>query len=173
MKFISRLYFNLFKKIGNIRLLFVISCLFGGISLIIFITNITDNYVYFYKITTEDTFIEENYSKNPRLKPWDEARIEYYKAISPIIQKCKTGDAEQAYLEAEFFKFNNVGKDKELSTPELLCKRAQPRSEYIYSFSYLWNFWWVIFWFYLPFLIVLPIKFIIDGYKQDEKTTKK
>ena len=28
------------------------------------------------------------------------------------------------------------------------------------------NFLWVIFWFYVPFLVVFPIKFIAEGYKQ-------
>jgi len=32
MKWISKLYFNLFDKAGTLRLVFVLSCLFGGIS---------------------------------------------------------------------------------------------------------------------------------------------
>lgn len=31
---------------------------------------------------------------------------------------------------------------------------------------------WVVFWFYLPFLIVAPIKFICDGYAQDKRNKK-
>lgn len=74
--FLQKIYFNVFKNIGNIRLLLILGCLFGGISL-----------------------------------------------------------------------FN------ELDT---------------YYFQ-IWNLLWVVFWFYLPFIIVLPIKFIIDGYNKDKK----
>ena len=34
----------------------------------------------------------------------------------------------------------------------------------------LLNFLWVIFWFYLPFLIIVPIKFISDGYSEDKRS---
>ena len=37
-----------------------------------------------------------------------------------------------------------------------------PASEYL----------WTIFWFYLPFLICAPIKFIRDGYKKSSKKSK-
>ena len=79
MKFISKLYFNIFKRTGELRLCFILSCLFGGISLFTWFTTY--------------------------------------------------------WLE--------------------------------------WNeIWWVGFWFYLPFLIVLPIKFIVDGYSEDKKDKK-
>lgn len=79
MNFISKLYFGAFKQTGELHLCFILSCLFGGISL----------YTWFT----------------------------YY------------------WLE--------------------------------------WNeIWWVGFWFYLPFFIIWPISFIVDGYKQDKKKKK-
>lgn len=51
MKFISKLYFNTFKKNGNLRLMFVISCLLASVSLLI-ITPEVINRIYFYRVYT-------------------------------------------------------------------------------------------------------------------------
>ena len=68
--------------------------------------------------------------------------------------------------------FANVGKGKTYATPEVLCKEELAPFRIAYTFSYLWNYLWVLFWFYFPFLIVLPIKFVVDGYKQDQRKKK-
>ncbi len=164
MNFISKLYFNMFKQIGNLRFMFVISCLFGIISLTMVSFEALDR-VYFYRVHTP-------------LKPW-----EYYTLQSAIesstrfsdedlesifqllaLRDCRRGDiarAEQRYL----------SHDGEQGCKKLADKYQNEKIS-IYSFAYIWNYLWAIFWFYFPFLIVLPIKFVVDGYQQDKRKKK-
>ena len=161
MKFISKLYFNIFKNTGNLRLLFVIGCVFAFISLLI-ITPEAKNKMYFYKVHTS-------------LRPWEyyklqEVKNNYYisdadlKKIETLILR---SDCENSKVKLVSVDDNTQGDCK------IIGKEYNNLSKvYIYSLSYLWNYLWVIFWFYLPFILVLPIKFIIDGYKQDRNTNR-
>lgn len=174
MKFISKLYFNVFKKIGNIRLLFIISCVFIIVPLFSFTTGIFRE-VYYYHITSDITPSEEANIEKKRLnttetefndtKKLDELSDLKKFYIMRTLKACKDGDIARA-------------KFLYLSDGEKGCRRLN--NQYpngaevtIYSFSYLWNFLWVIFWFYFPFILVMPIKFIIDGYSKDKQINKK
>lgn len=163
MKFISKLYFNTFKKIGNLRLIFVISCLLASMSLLI-ITPEAISRTYFYRVHTS-------------LKPWeyftlkDVEKNNFYLSkedsetikILMIKSDCKEGKIKLQQID-----------DKTKDGCEIFEEKYKNISRIsIYSLSYLWNYLWVIFWFYFPFLIILPIKFVIDGYQQDKKGKNK
>lgn len=53
MNFISKLYFGAFKQTGELHLCFILSCLFGGISLYTWFT-------YYYPMTDEEYWNDWN-----------------------------------------------------------------------------------------------------------------
>lgn len=160
----SKIYFNIFKQIGNLRLMFVISCIFGIISLFA-VTQEATRRVYYYSFHTSLSPQEYNQlnslARNTRLLMSEEDLGTAFQLLSKF--ECTKGDiakAEQTYLG----KSNGESGCKELDN---IYKNTSIVS--LYSFSYLWNYLWLIFWFYLPFIIVMPIKFIVDGYNKDKK----
>ena len=186
MKFISKLYFNTFKRIGNLRFMFVTSCLFGLISLWL----VTSNALYNVKfINIKDVTIEQTldsytaYSKHfvwgTKLKDYVDIYLKKDAEYSEegltheiiTAKYCQYNMTKEAFAFAEKH-FNNVGKNKSITSEKELCRDAENKFGTMYAFSYLWNYLWVVFWFYLPFLIVLPIKFIVDGYSEDKKDKK-
>lgn len=178
MNFISKLYFNVFKRIGNIRLLFVFSCIFAFLSLnIILDTHIEHNNVYYITVTkdTDLNWLGDNLV---------EYRISSYKGDFGLYKKEDIYKLEMFYLNRLCEKdkniafaiaeqwYANVGKGAEFSTPTKVCERIKSKTSEkitVSSLSGLWYLLWVVFWFYFPFLIVLPFKFVIDGYNQDKK----
>lgn len=185
MKFISKLYFNIFKRIGNLRLLFIVSCLFAFISFITVFNTATHSVAWINLNSISVETMMNDYNPNTRSFNYGTPLYKFVRIFSnnhndlsetgitsSVIAKkyCVSGLFDDAFNFAKEH-FNDVGEDKKFSSPELLC---QGKNQHIlYSVKYLWNFLWVIFWFYLPFLIVLPIKFVVDGYRQDKETNKK
>lgn len=166
MNFISKLYFGAFKRIGNLRLMFVISCLFALISLFAVSLKSIDR-VYYYRV-------------HAMLMPW-----EYYTLLSEVDSSVKFSDNDLETVFQLLARLECNNKDIAKAEYRYLghdngvegCKRLEEQYKdvsrlTIYSFSYAWNYLWVIFWFYFPFLIVLPIKFVVDGYKQDKRKKK-
>lgn len=98
MNIISKLYFNLFKNVGNLRLMFVVSCSLSSICLLSMMTN-------------------------------------------PTIL--------------------SIGLDI-FTSPDRLASLV----------FMLYLLFWLVVVFYLPFLVVLPVKFIRDGYAQDKRNKK-
>ena len=181
MDYISKLYFNTIERIGNLRLLFVFSCLFALISLIDVGTKAID---YVQIINLKSVSLEEVLSAyNPNLQEFKYGTqyhdfVEAYKRNHPRDSILAIADSVVArkycvdglYKDAFYFgqtHFSNIGPGKKYYEPKQMCLRKSGR--YIYTVKYLWNFLWVIFWFYFPFLLVCPVKFIIDGYKQDKE----
>lgn len=159
MKIISKLYFNVFKNVGNLRLVFVIGCLFACISSLIILPEAISR-TYFYRVHTS-------------LKPW-----EYYSLKNAEQTNYYLSDEDKETIQVLMIKTDcEEGKlklvqidDKTKDGCQLIGEKYKNISKIsIYSFSYLWNLLWVIFWFYFPFLVVLPIKFVVDGYKQEKK----
>lgn len=183
MKFISKLYFNAFKRIGNLRLMFVVSCLFGFISLWLVTSNALYNvkFINIKDITIEQTLDSyreygERFGWNTKLKDYVDIYLKKDAEYSEegltheiiTAKYCQYNMAKEAFAFAERH-FNNVGKNKNITSENELCRTTENRFSTIYTFSYLWNYLWIVFWFYLPFLIVLPIKFIVEGYNQDKR----
>ena len=186
MSFMSKIYFGAFKRIGNLRLMFVISCLFAGISLIVvtFIASFSVKYININHITMEETLdsyrsYSQDFSYGSKLYDFVQIRLKENKEYSKsaltnkiIVKKyCMFGRLDEAFGFASKH-FANVGKGKTYATPEVLCKEELAPFRIAYTFSYLWNYLWVLFWFYFPFLIVLPIKFVTDGYRKDKGENK-
>lgn len=176
MKFVSKLYFNTFKRIGNLRLMFVVSCFFAVISVLV----VTTYSVYKVKIidinniSLQETL--EAYTPHSELFLYNKKLHNYIEimentdtekriATNLIVMRkyCEAGQQKEAY---EFAEEHLKGIFSEIHCP---TNKPLPVE---YSIGYLWNYLWVIFWFYLPFILILPIKFIIDGYKQDKTTSK-
>lgn len=182
MKIISKLYFNLFKNLGNLRLLFVSCCICGGISLFIVTTAAFDK-VYYYHIDLNTVSPEWS---PPTKVPWgdDYDKIIEVQSILPVISICREKGTKEALAYANYSYISNANTkvypnafhgEVSFETIDSFCqsvKEGRLIQFSIYSFSYLWNFLWVVFWFYLPFLIVAPIKFICDGYAQDKRNKK-
>ena len=172
MKFMSKLYFNVFKRIGNIRLMFVISCICA--LLCFFVINSENSNIYFHtyndKTDISSLYSDINgYSYFSPIRKYSAEDLHKLKKFY-IYRLCQTNQS-QAFNVAEQW-FPNVGKGKEYANADTVCNKSLKKTGYsihIYSFSYLWNYLWIIFWFYFPFLLVLPIRFIVDGYKQDKK----
>jgi len=182
MKFISKLYFNVFKNMGNLRFMFVISCLFALMSAFIIIPASQ----YYIKIINLNNFsLQETLNAYSSTTGLFNIYSDLYKYVEIkakngdnedkqiltdriVIQKyCLSGHLSEAYNFAQQ-QFINVGKDKEVSSPELLCKKSlKTKFSTAYSLEYLLNYLWIIFWFYFPFLMFVPIRFIINGYTQD------
>ena len=181
MKFISKLYFNIFKKQGNIRLLFVVSSLFAVCSLVFIIASQNIYYKKFDKDSDLKYIISNvdnvhSYSSDFRYyKSEDVSKIQRF----CIYRLCEKNPEIALYTalkwtgnldiidEKPWEKYSEV-KDR----AEKLCNKATDEVEEVltvYSFSDLWNLLWVIFWFYLPFIVILPIKFVFDGYAKDKK----
>ena len=171
MKFISKLYFNIFKRIGNLRLMFVVSCFFA-LSCCWWTYSVNYKpYVHLYNDSTDINIVEKNLENLSKYKSGDLSRytaVEIAKVESFYFYRlCKSGTEFEIDTSGTDL-FKTVGNDVE----KFCNTMPEEMSFYVYSFSTLWNYLWVIFWFYFPFLIVLPIKFIVDGYSEDKKDKK-
>lgn len=172
MNFMSKLYFGVFKRIGNVRLMFVISCIFAVLCFLVINSQNSNIYFHTYNDKTDISSLYSDINGYSYFSPIRKYSAEdLYKLEKFYIYRlCQTNQAQAFNVAAQWFP--NVGKGKEYATAEVLCNKNPQKTGYsmhIYSFSYLWYYLWIIFWFYFPFLLVLPIRFIIDGYKQDKK----
>ena len=194
MNFISKLYFGVFKRIGNLRLMFVVSCLYCAVSLLWISIHAYHHvkYVNIDKISLEETL-------NTYIEPAGMFRygtkLSVFVDVSIIdLQMEKTIGATKMLsniLVAQKYCTENLAKEsfafwkrhypdmevfKDISSPQDFCiligNKFNGLNHIIHTFGYLWNYLWVVFWFYFPFLIVLPIKFVVDGYKQDKRKKK-
>ncbi len=185
MKFISKLYFNVFKRVGNLRLMFVVSCIFAGISLFVVSTNTLDK-VYFYRI--DSNTLNPNWEIPYKITAEERENIQHLQKLLSTFDLCKYKGTKAAYEHMNYSYtpklyiytepvYPNVPWNSEttLEDAEKLCSNVNNGWSIrfsVYSFSYLWNLLWVLFWFYFPFILVLPVKFIFDGYKQDKGESK-
>lgn len=178
MKFISKLYFNAFKRIGNLRLMFVVSCLCSLICFWVVSDRAFNEEKVFVHIYNDNTNTQELYKELINLRDYNMGSIskytdeEKYKLKNFYIYRLCKIDSVKAFETAENW-FNNVGQNKEFDNSIKLCELPPEKmSVWAWSLSYAWNYLWIVFWFYLPFLIVLPIKFIVDGYSEDKRSKK-
>ena len=183
MKFVSKLYFNVFKGNGNLRLMFVVSSIFALVCFFIVTVKALDSVIFvnINNVSVQETLdsydsYSQNFRRGTKLYKFVKVRIAENPTYSVknftnsvVVKKhCIAGMNQEAFDFAQKH-FSDVGQDKEHSDPVEFCKIMQTEFLPAYTFKYLWNYLWVIFWFYLPFLLVLPIKFIVDGYAQDKK----
>ena len=175
MKIKSKLYFNVFKNLGNLRLMFVISCISAVLCFLVINSQNSNIYFHTYNDKTDISSLYSDINGHSYFSPvrkYSAKDLQKLKSFY-IYRLCQTNQ-KQAFNVAEQW-FSNVGKGKEFKTEKEICEIVPKKTGYsihIYSFSYLWNYLWIIFWFYFPFLLVLPIRFIMDGYKQDKKSKK-
>lgn len=179
MSFLSKIYFKTFKKQGNLRLMFVASCVFA-LCCFFFVRFESQHRVYRIDINSVsleqvlDVYLVDRFKPGTDLSRYVIKYIEQnggdvsVVTNSVVVKKyCLSGRRAEAYKFAKK-KFSNVGVKKDFSTGEALCASAvETPFSIISSYGYLWNFLWVIFWFYFPFILVLPVKFVCDGYHQD------
>jgi hypothetical protein len=176
MKFISKLYFNTFKRIGNLRFMFVTSCFFVAVSLFCVSFNAYHyvKYINIDKISLEETlnaYIEPAGMFRYGTKLHDfvklsankvEVETEYVDEITQMLSNiviarkyCAENLIQDAYVFGKKH-FSEIFDFEKLTTAQDFCNMMTkdfPKSfSTIYTFSYLWNYFWVIFWFYLPFL---------------------
>lgn len=182
MRFISKLYFNIFKRNGNLRLLLVIGALFAGISLFWIIKQSVDS-VYYYTINSDT--LNPKWVPPYKMKSEDRDKITDLQKLLPLIEICIKKDSKAAL---EFINYsytsvyntkvypNGFGKTEKFEDIDRFCKIVKVNGNIkfnVWSFSYLWNLLWVVFWFYLPFMVAAPIKFVVDGYQKDKLGNKK
>ncbi len=172
MKFLSALFFNRFKNTGNIRLMFVVCCLFGLISLFIVLSNaFVGGYAYYYHVNIADSpeYSDIRIYGNSETAKKHRELLRILETRQPFVDLCIAGRPDDVFEQVQKV-YPYAGYEKDFKTGTELCERLTPQYDYkIYSFAYLWNLLWVIFWFYLPFLLVFPVKFIVDGYQKDKK----
>ena len=159
-KILSKLYFNTIHNIGNLRLMFVISVICAFVCLV----NIYDDILresYYFKISSNNITTELiNNVDSYHLKDDD---LETFYQLRTL-DACHKGDiklAQQLYLG------HYVNGAEECA--KLVNMLPNGAEKIICSFEALWKLLWAVFWFYLPFLIVLPFKFVRDGYMLDKR----
>ena len=185
MDFISNLYFNTFKKIGNLRFMFVISCVFSLWAIIFNLSNLSqyrDIYHDVYDNNTNieyfDKHIELRYVWHPEQKSifrnYSEKDMEQIKSFY-IARMCKSAQYDRL-LETVNSWWWDKGTHKDVRE---LCA-ANIKTDHVVIYSYigiLYRILAIVFCFYLPFLLLLllkgvfifPVKFIVDGYKHEKK----
>lgn len=178
MKFISSVYFNLFKNIGNIRLLFVISCFCSVICALVVTTHALDRvkFIDINNISLQETlnayspyhelFVDNKLRNYVEIMEDTQAHKQTATKLIVMRKYCLAGMQDEAYEFAQ-----KTLKEVFNGENAIHCPNNKPLQT-AYSIEYLWNYLWILFWFYLPFILILPIKFIVDGYKQDNKNKK-
>ena len=188
MNFISKLYFGAFKRIGNLRLMFVISCVFAIWAIIFGISTFyeyRDVYHDVYDRSTNieyfDQHLELRYFWHPERKSmfsaYDAENMEKIKSFY-ITRMCESDQHVHLLSVVNSWWWDNgIHND----TQELCKKHSGNMRVEVYSYiGLVYRLLVIVLWFYLPFIIFLllksvvylPIKFVADGYKQDKRKKK-
>jgi len=182
---LSKVYFGVFKNQGNIRLLFIVGIIPAIITLIALTFSLEiynksyDNFYDFHKSNpsySEKENVHKKYFSNmDRSGFWKffSYSNEKMNFLTELIKVCDSGQIEKTKNIKYWDGYRHKTEDITNSYTAEDCKRIIIRYKHspihINSYIELLHFLWVIFAFYVPFLIVLPIKWITDGFRQSAK----
>jgi hypothetical protein len=169
------LYFNCIKRAGNVRLLFILGIIPAIITLIALIANTKiydkylDNFISFYESRPTYWAYLDIESKYRIPADWN---MKKYNVLVELIKNCENGKLGKINKVKVWDGHGHVEEDisnyKSADCDWIITKYKETPIN-INNYVNLLYFLWVIFAFYCPFIIVLPFKWIIDGYKKDKK----